>query len=247
MAERLQKFLARAGIASRRAAEEIISRGEVLVNGQPVELGCRIDPEMDVVTWKGQVVQAEAHQIYLMLNKPAGYLSTVKDPFGRPTVLDLLPRSELRLYPVGRLDLDTEGLLLLTNDGDFAYALTHPKFEVPKRYLVWMKGEMTEHQLRQLRAGVELADGLTAPAAASILQQGSGQTMLELSIHEGRKRQVRRMLAAVGHRVLRLRRVQLGQLALGDLPPGKTRRLQDQEVAALLRLAGHAGQRETRR
>lgn len=243
MAERLQKFLARAGIASRRAAEQLILRGEVSVNGQPADIGCCVDPEVDVITWRGRVVKAEERLVYLMLNKPAGYLTTAKDPFGRPTVLDLLPQSDLRLYPVGRLDRDTEGLLLLTNDGAFAYALTHPKFEVPKRYIAWVKGSVGEQALKRLRSGIELDDGPTAPAEARILEQRSGQTQLELVIHEGRKRQVRRMCASVGHEVLRLMRVQLGQLQLGDLPPGKTRPLTAGEVSALLRLAGHRSQR----
>lgn len=244
MEERLQKFLARAGVASRRAAEELIRRGEVLVNGSTAELGAKVNPVVDVITWRGRVVRLEEEKRYLMLNKPTGVVSTAKDPQGRPTVLDLLPDHRERLYPVGRLDLDTAGLLLLTNDGDFSYALTHPKFKVMKRYWAWLKGIVHEGDLERLRAGVMLDDGITAPAAASILDQSAGQTKLELIIHEGRKRQVRRMCAAVGYSVLKLTRVQLGDLWLGDLALGKTRALTAAEVANLQVIAGHGGRNE---
>lgn len=241
MRERLQKFLARAGIASRRHAEKLIQQGTVLVNGERVELGTRVDPTMDVVTFNGRVVRPEQEKLYLMLNKPTGVLTTVHDPHGRKTVLDLVPACRERLYPVGRLDLDTAGLLLLTNDGDFAYALTHPKFKVSKKYQAWVRGMPEEQALKHLQAGIDLDDGATAPAEARTLKQQPGQTLLELIIHEGRKRQVRRMCAAVGHPILSLTRVQFGCLELGDLPLGQVRQLTGREVAALLKAAGYSG------
>lgn len=243
MGERLQKYLARAGIASRRAAENLISQGEVLVNGRQVELGTQVEPGVDVVTWRGQVVRLEQQKVYLMLNKPTGVVTTVSDPQGRKTVLDLLPPHEERLYPVGRLDLDTSGLLLLTNDGDFAYALTHPKFKVNKTYRAWVQGVPDEQALRQLRAGIQLEDGQTAPAAVRLLKRQNDRAYLELIIHEGRKRQVRRMCAAIGFPVISLQRVQFGNLTLSGLAIGSARRLSKAEVAGLLALAGQLKQR----
>ncbi len=237
MEERLQKFLARAGIASRRAAEELIQRGLVLVNGSAVELGTKVDPERDVVTYRGRVVQLAQEKLYLMLNKPTGVVTTASDPQGRSTVLDLLPEYPERLFPVGRLDLETTGLLILTNDGDFAYALTHPKFKVDKCYRATVQGLVQESELQQLQSGIMLDDGVTAPAAARILASGTVQTTLEITIHEGRKRQVRRMCAAVGHPVLALERVQLGSLRLGNLPTGEARELTIREVANLRQIA----------
>lgn len=238
--ERLQKFLARAGIASRRHAEELIEQGTVLVNGERVELGTRVDSTLDVVTINGAVVRPEQAKLYLMLNKPIGVVSTAEDQHGRKTVLDLCPVGRERLYPVGRLDLDTAGLLLLTNDGDFAYALTHPKFKVPKTYQAWVRGVPTEQTLQRLQVGIDLDNQVTAPAEVRTLGQKSGQALIELTIHEGRKRQVRRMCGAVGHPVLSLTRVQFGCLKLGELLLGQVRQLTACEVAALLEAAGHA-------
>jgi len=243
--ERLARFLAHAGVASRRHAEELIAGGRVQVNGVVVTAqGTRIDPANDRVSVDGRVVAAASKHIYLLLYKPAGYVSTARDPQGRPTVLDLLPSEvrRLRVYPVGRLDIDTSGLLLLTNDGDFALRLTHPRYAMEKQYEVLVQGYAEEAALAALREGVEISedDGgkhRTAPAQVRRLQQmveeGKG-SWLELRIHEGRKRQVRRMLAAVGYRVLQLRRVGVGPLKLGDLREGKWRYLNEEEVGGFL-------------
>jgi len=239
--ERLARFLAHAGIASRRHAEELIAGGRVQVNGETVTAqGTRIDPASDRVSVDGKVVAATAKHVYILLHKPVGYVSTANDPEGRPTVLHLLPPEarRLRVYPVGRLDIDTSGLLLLTNDGEFALRLSHPRYAMEKRYEVLVQGCPEEATLEALRRGVEITedDGRvhkTAPAHARRLRRVSGNCWLELGIHEGRKRQVRRMLAAVGYKVLQLSRVGVGPLKLGDLEEGKWRYLSDMEVKGL--------------
>ncbi len=235
--ERLHKFLARAGVASRRAAEELIRRGEVAVNGRVVtELGTRVGPR-DVVTVCGKIVQPPAEKVYIMLNKPSGYVTTVSDEFGRPTVMHLVP-GEGRIYPVGRLDADSEGLLLLSNDGDFAYRLTHPRFELDKEYHALVDGSPTESQLELLRRGVSLDGKVTAPAIVERLRKvsvrpGKEATWLRVVIHEGRKRQIRRMVASIGFNTLRLIRVRVGPQRLGDLPSGRFRHLTAAEVERL--------------
>ncbi|HLW01652.1 MAG TPA: pseudouridine synthase [Ktedonobacterales bacterium] len=237
----MQKFLARAGVASRRHAEELMLAGRVLVNGQPVmQLGAKVQPETDVVQVDGRVVQAPAARVYLLLHKPAGVVTTASDPQGRQTVLDLLPPSlqAQRLFPVGRLDLDSEGLLLLTNDGAFALHLTHPRFEQEKEYHALVRGRPTPAALESLRRGLLLPGEArpTAPAQARFLRTGpDGTSWLAVTLHEGRKRQVRRMLAVVGNPVLRLVRVRVGALRLGDLPVGQWRAL---SAAELEKLAG---------
>jgi pseudouridine synthase len=242
--ERLARFLAHAGVASRRHAEELIAGGRVQVNGVVVTAqGTRIDPANDRVSIDGRVVAAASKHVYLLLYKPVGYVSTARDPQGRPTVLDLLPSEvrRLRVYPVGRLDIDTSGLLLLTNDGGFALRLTHPRYAMEKHYEVLVQGYPEEAALAALRKGVEISedDGgkhRTVPAQVRRLQkmveEGEG-SWLELRIHEGRKRQVRRMLAAVGYKVLQLRRVGVGPLKLGDLQEGEWRYLSEEEVGGL--------------
>jgi len=238
MLERLQKYLARAGVASRRQAEELIRQGEILVNGRVADLGCKIDPTQDVVIWRGKRVVPRQEKIYLMVNKPKGVVTTVKDPQGRTTILDILPDLPVRVFPVGRLDMDTEGLLLLTNDGDFAYALTHPRFGVVKTYHALVQGHPTGQQLAQMAKGLMLDDGPTAPAQVALLRKDKLGTWLAVSIHEGRKRQVKRMCAAIGHPVLSLRRVAFGGIEIGDLPVGQWRHLTQAEVQELRRQAG---------
>jgi 23S rRNA pseudouridine2605 synthase len=231
---RLAKHLAHAGIASRRAAEVLIGEGRVTVDGAVVTDPARDVTGAEAITVNGKSVGDGGARVVYALHKPAGVVSTAHDTHGRRTVVDLIPSSQ-RLYPVGRLDADTTGLILLTNDGELAHLLTHPSFEVPKTYRARVEGRPDERALRALRDGVELEDGRTAPARVRRL----GAHELELTIHEGRKRQVRRMLEAVGHRVVSLRRVAFGPLRLGELEPGRHRRLTAAEVARL-RGAGRA-------
>lgn len=233
-AERLHKIMAQAGVASRRRSEELILRGMVTVDGQVVrELGIKVDPKTCVIEVMGKPVNPGAQRAYLMLNKPKGYLTTVVDPFGRPTVMKLLPEGASSLFPVGRLDLNSEGLLLLTDDGDLAYRLTHPKHKVSKTYVVVVRGLPNTEAVWKLRQGVELEDGKTRPATVRIIERGVGKATLEITIGEGRKRQIRRMCQAVGHHVLSLKRVAIGPIKLGDLRPGRTRPLFPQELADL--------------
>jgi 23S rRNA pseudouridine2605 synthase len=227
---RLAKFLANSGVASRRAAEEIIRSGRVTVAGETV-----IDPARDVdadsrVAVDGAPIGAVPQELVVYaVNKPRGVVSTASDPQGRPTVVALV-KSPHRLYPVGRLDADTTGLILLTNDGDLAYRLTHPSFEVDKTYRAVVRGApVREQALRTLRSGVELEDGMTAPARVSRVKSDT----LEITIHEGRKRQVKRMCEAVGHRVIELQRIRFGPLQLGELAVGAVRRLTPNEVSVL--------------
>ena len=226
--ERLQKVLARAGIASRRASEELIADGRVRVNGEVAELGRRIDPDADEVTIDGVPVPVAPGLVHYLLNKPPGVVTTASDPQGRPVVVDLVP-AEPRVFPVGRLDADTEGLLILTNDGGFAHRLTHPSFGVPKEYLAEVEGTPGRAALRTLREGVDLEDGRTAPARVSSVSPG----VLRLIISEGRNRQVRRMCEAVGHPVRRLVRTRIGPVADRRLPPGSWRALTTGEVRSL--------------
>ena len=227
---RLVKYLATAGVASRRASEEIVRAGRVTVGGSVVTDPARDVGEGDAVALDGRPVSPVHERVVYALNKPAGVVSTARDPQGRPTVVTMVPQTE-RLYPVGRLDIDTTGLILLTNEGDLAHRLTHPSFEVPKTYrAVVARPPVREAALRALRAGVELDDGMTAPAR---VRRVTADT-LELTIHEGRKRQVKRMCEAVGHPARRLERVAFGPLSLGDLPRGRWRKLGPDEVQALL-------------
>lgn len=247
--ERLSRFLARAGVASRRHAVELIHAGRVQVNGVIVTTqGTRIHPEHDMVYVDGKPVSSPTRQIYILLHKPIGYVSTAQDPQGRPIVLDLLPAElrALRVYPVGRLDIDTSGLLLLTNDGDFALRLTHPRYSMEKHYHALVEGCPSESSLAALRRGVTITTDKgrrheTAPARVSLLRQAGNNCWLELTIHEGRKRQVRRMLSSVGHPVLKLMRVGIGPLELGDIPAGKWRYLTSEEVKALQDFHGDKG------
>ncbi|MFV1989500.1 MAG: pseudouridine synthase [Acidimicrobiales bacterium] len=227
---RLQKVLAHAGFGSRRICEDLIAGEQVTVNGEIAILGRRVEPATDLVAVDGVQISVAPGMVYYLLNKPAGVVSTADDPQGRPTVIELLP-AEPRVFSVGRLDMDTEGLLLVTNDGDLAHRLTHPSFGVEKEYLAAVEGSLSRHSLRRLRQGVELDDGVTAAAEVSELAPGQ----LRIVIHEGRNRQVRRMCAAVGHPVTRLVRVRIGSLADRNLPPGKWRQLTVDELRKLER------------
>jgi 23S rRNA pseudouridine2605 synthase len=231
---RLQKYLAAAGICSRRAAEEMIAQGRVRVNGITVTSpGTKVKPELDFVEVDNKRIAPSTDKVYLLLYKPAGYLTSLHDPWGRPTVGELVKDAGVRVFPVGRLDLDTSGALLLTNDGELAYRLTHPSFAVPKEYLARVNGLPVPPVLERLRKGVLLEDGLTAPAKVSLIKTGRANALVSLTIHEGRNRQVRRMLAAVGHPVLNLRRVRFGPLTLTGLQPGEWRRLKKEEANVL--------------
>jgi 23S rRNA pseudouridine2605 synthase len=233
---RLQKVLAQAGLGSRRVCEDLIDARRVRVNGDVAVLGRRVDPEVDVVEVDGAQIGVKAGLVHYLLNKPAGFITTASDPQGRPTVVDLVP-SDPRVFPVGRLDADSEGLLLLTNDGDLTHRLTHPSYGVDKEYLVEVEGEPHRGALSRLREGVELDDGRTAPAKVALLDG----RLLRITIHEGRNRQVRRMCDAVGFPVLRLVRTRIGPLTDRTLKPGAWRALTQDEVRSLERAA--AGKR----
>jgi 23S rRNA pseudouridine2605 synthase len=236
---RLQKVLAQAGVGSRRACEELIAAGRVEVDGRRVvELGVRIDPRRSVVHVDGVRVQVDASLVYLALNKPLGVISAMSDPQGRPSLGDLVARREERLFHVGRLDADTEGLILLTNDGELAHRLSHPGYEVPKTYLAEVAGPVPRDLGRRLRAGIELEDGLAKVDSFKVVDARPGKALLELVLHDGRNRVVRRLLAAAGHPVEQLVRTQVGPIRLGDLRSGRTRVLGRAEVAALMAAAG---------
>ena len=228
--ERLQKVLARVGIGSRRVCEDLIAEGRVLVDGEMAVLGRRVDPETALIEVDGAPVGVRPDLVHYILNKPAGVVTTADDPQGRPTVVGLVP-DEPRVFPVGRLDVDTEGLLLLTNDGELAHRLTHPSYGVEKEYVAEVEGLPTRAVLRRLREGVELDDGPTAPARATLVDP----SVVRLTIHEGRNRQVRRMCEAVGHSVVRLIRTRIGPLADRSLAPGAWRELTGAEVRSLQR------------
>jgi 23S rRNA pseudouridine2605 synthase len=234
MQERLQKILAQAGVASRRHAEELIVAGRVTVNGQVVtELGTKADGAVDRICVDGKPLQRPEKKLYFVLHKPAGYVTTMSDPQGRPIVTSLLKEVKERVYPVGRLDYNTEGLLLVTNDGAWANRIAHPRHEVDKEYHVRVRGEVSTEQLQRLAAGIQLEDGMTAPAKAARLSQSESNSWFSLVIHEGRFRQVRRMCSEVGLTVVRLKRVRYGAVELGSLRPGEYRPLTSQEVQQL--------------
>lgn len=236
--ERLQKVMAASGIASRRKSEELILRGKVRVNGKVItEVGFKVDPLQDVIEVEGKRIQPVQQYIYLLLNKPKGVITSVTDPQGRTTVIDLLQPIKERVYPVGRLDYQTEGLLLLTNDGELAYRMTHPKFEIEKEYIALVKGRPSFENIQQLQKGILLEDGMTAPAEVEILGEDvKGNCTLKMVIHEGRNRQVRRMCEAIGHPVIHLRRVRIGFIQIQDLKPGDYRHLETHEIQKLKQL-----------
>lgn len=239
MEARLQKIISQAGLASRRAAENIILEGRVEVNGQVIrELGGKYDPELVEIRVDGKVISAPEAHVYYLLNKPKGYVSTASDERGRRTVLDLLPEVKERIYPIGRLDMNTEGLLLLTNDGELMNGLLHPRYEVQKTYVARIATELSEAALKALREGVKLEDGLTAPARVRVLETAPGRTRVEITIHEGRNRQVRRMFKAVGHEVLALKRTAFAGLSLEGVRRGEHRALTEEEIRSLYEKAG---------
>jgi pseudouridine synthase len=239
MAERLQKVLSQWGVASRRQAEALIRQGRVTVNGRVAELGLKAEPSEDLIAVDGEAVRPEQrpNHHYLLLNKPLGMVSTCDDPEGRPTVLDALKAHQPRagLHPVGRLDLYSSGALLLTNDGEFTYRLTHPKHDVSKTYQVWVEGVPPKPSLKVWREGIELEGRLTRPAKVEVLtHDASRKTLLKITLWEGRNRQIRRVAKALGHRVLSLHRTAIGPVRLGTLSPGEYRSLSSEEVRALL-------------
>ena len=236
MQERLQKFLAECGVASRRKCEEYILQEKVQVNGQTVtELGIKINPEDDEITFDGNKVKPEEKKIYILLNKPIGYVTTSDEQFGRDKVLDLVKVKE-RIVPVGRLDMYTSGALILTNDGDFVYKVTHPKHEITKTYTVTVKGIIKNEEVEQLRKGVKIDDYTTKPAKVKKLKTDDEKNIsrLEITIHEGKNRQVRRMCESVGRKVLALHRSKIGNIGVKDIELGKWRYLKDYEVNMLI-------------
>lgn len=235
---RLQKVLAQAGVASRRACEDLIAAGRVEVNGRVItEQGMRVDPERDTIRVDGSRIPPPRRHLYLVLNKPRGVVSTMDDPQGRPTLQQYVPRHQ-RLFHVGRLDTDTEGLLILTNDGDFANKLTHPSHEVPKTYLVEVEGLLDNKTLRRLEKGLVLEDGPIKPDKVKLVTRAESRSMVQITLHSGRNRIVRRIFDAIGHPVRQLSRISVGPVRLGRLPIGQTRELTRQELGALLDVIG---------
>ena len=237
--ERLQKILARAGIASRRGSEELITAGRVSVNGQVATLGASADSECDEIAVDGKPLAERPDLVAIALHKPSGYVTTTRDERGRRTVMELVPQVA-GLHPAGRLDYATEGLLLLTNDGELTLAITHPRHQVEKTYLATVEGVPDEAALRVLRTGVSLDDGRTAPAQATLKSRGAAGAVVSITVHEGRNPQVRRMLETIGFPVRRLVRVAIGQIRLGDLKPGQWRSLSPSEVEWLRKAAPSA-------
>lgn len=236
MEERLQKYLAECGIASRRKCEEYILQGKVQVNGKTItELGVKVNPEKDKITFEGKNVKQEERKVYILLNKPIGYVTTSDEQFGRDKVLDLVKVRE-RVVPVGRLDMYTSGALILTNDGDFVYKVTHPKHEITKTYTVTVKGIIKNEEVEQLRKGVKIDDYTTRPAKVKIKKTDEEKDIsrLEITIHEGKNRQVRRMCESVGRRVIALHRSKIGNIGVKDIELGKWRYLKDFEVNTLI-------------
>lgn len=231
---RLQKYLALCGVASRRAAEKLITDGRVAVNGVTItELGTKVSSK-DKVTFDGKPVSDGEKKIYIALNKPVGYLSSASDDRGRQTVVDLVKGDFAeRLYPVGRLDYDTEGLIFLTNDGDFTYAVTHPKHNIDKTYEAVIRGRLTEDEIIALCRGVDIDGFVTSPALVDIIDEHDGKATVQITIHEGKNRQVRRMFESIGHRVLKLKRISVGRVKLGNLKSGQWRELTEREIKNL--------------
>lgn len=235
MKERLQKYMARCGVASRRKSEEIISKGRVSVNGEIVKEIIMIDEGLDIVKVDGEIISLEEQKVYIVLNKPVGVITSAKDQFDRKTVTDIVNIKE-RVYPVGRLDYDTSGLLLLTNDGDIAYKLTHPSHMIEKVYLARIKGIPTEEEIERFKSGLKIEDYVTATSDFKILNMNGNSSLVQITIHEGRNRQVRKMCDAIDHPVVELKRIKMGEIELGDLSPGEWRELSENEVEYLMEL-----------
>ena len=234
MEERLQKYMARCGVASRRKCEEIILSGEVKINDNIVsELGVKIDPEKDTVTYKGNIIKPEENKLYIMLNKPEGYITSVKDEKGRKTILDLV-KVEERIYPIGRLDYDSSGLILLTNDGDIYNKIIHPRVNIGKKYIATCRGEFSKEEIKRFESGIDIGGYITAEAKMTLLdiekKNNLVNSVVEIIIHEGKNRQIRRMCEALGHEVLSLKRVEVGNIKLGYLKKGQWRVLTEEEL-----------------
>lgn len=233
MEERLQKYMASCGIASRRKCEEIILEGKVKVNGVLVkELGIKVDPLKDKVEYEGGVITKEQKKVYIMLNKPEGYISSVKDEKGRTTILDIV-KVEERIYPIGRLDYDSSGLLLLTNDGEIYNKIIHPRVELIKKYIVVIKGEFTQKDIKKFESGIDIGGYVTAPAHIKVISFDKDISTLEVGIHEGKNRQIRKMCAVLNHEVLSLKRISIGNIKLGYLKRGEWRELNKEEISYL--------------
>ena len=231
---RLQKYLAQAGIASRRKSEELILQGLIKVNNKIVrELGFQVDDKNDIIEYKGKKVRIPQENVYLLMHKPTGYVTTSKDQFNRPTVLDLIKKVKTRVYPVGRLDYDTSGLLLLTNDGDLTYRITHPKHEIPKTYTATVKGVPSKEDLDKLRVGLKIENYITSPAHVIFISKTDTTSKIQITIHEGKNRQVRKMFESIGFPVKKLKRIAIGKVKLGTLPIGEYRPLLSYEIEYL--------------
>lgn len=233
MEKRLQKFISEAGIMSRRAAEEEIKKGNIKVNGARAELGQKIDDERDVVEYRGKIISADSHHIYIMLNKPAGYVTTMSDEHARKCVAELVSDVPERVYPIGRLDRESEGLLLFTNDGEFANRMMHPRYHKPKIYHVKIRGKVEPEKVAALSRPMKIDDYITKPANVSVVTLKEDYTVLAIELFEGRNRQIRKMCEQVGLFIMTLRRISVGNVKLGDLRPGKWRYLTKSEVASL--------------
>lgn len=239
MEVRLQKLMAESGVASRRKCEEMIYSGKVKVNGRLVtEPGCKVDKDKDVIEVDGNIMKSFDEKLYILLNKPEGYITSVRDQFGRPTVLDLLNGINTRVFPIGRLDYDTEGLLILTNDGELTYRITHPKYNIDKTYRALVRGKVSKEDIKTFESGIAIADYITAPAKMEIIRYAKGNSAVDITIHEGRNRQIRKMCSAIGHEVIRLKRIKIGEIKLGKLKTGEWRYLSDLEVRYLKCIGG---------
>lgn len=239
MIERLQKVMAEYGVASRRKCEELIAEGKVKVNGRLItEPGCKVDKEKDIIEVMGKPLKKQESRLYILLNKPTGYITSARDQFGRPTVLDLLKGISTRVFPIGRLDYDTDGLLLLTNDGELTYTITHPKHNIDKTYRAIVRGRVDNKDIEAFSKGIEIEDYVTSPAILEITGESKGNSIVEITIHEGKNRQVRKMCSAIGHEVISLTRISIGELGLGSLKTGQWRFLTESEVKYIKKLGG---------